>query len=114
MAASVRAVLFDLYGTLLAFGDMMAAWRAWGGLICERMLRAGGQIDMETWPGLLEEVFAATGPEPDIKGLTVHEGRLMGLAAQVGDEAVQVLPSSSITLSRYHSITVPQADGAIE
>ncbi|MCD6302560.1 MAG: HAD family hydrolase [Anaerolineae bacterium] len=113
MAASVRAVLFDLYGTLLAFGDMMAAWRAWGGLIYERMLRAGVQIDMATWPGLLEEVFAATGPEPDIEGLTVHEGRLMGLATRVGaridDDGVRAMATDGLVLWQREMNLAPGA-----
>lgn len=84
MTRALRAVLFDLYGTLLAFGDMECAWRAWGGLIHERLTRAGGRIDPATFPRLLEEVFAGSGPEPEGEGLTVHERRLLALAAQVG------------------------------
>ncbi|MGC9360534.1 MAG: HAD family hydrolase [Anaerolineae bacterium] len=84
MTRSIRAVLFDLYGTLLAFGDMEKAWRAWGGLIYERMLRAGGRIDRTTWPGLLEDVFSAAEPAPEVEGLTVHEARMMALAEEVG------------------------------
>jgi putative hydrolase of the HAD superfamily len=84
MTGSVRAVLFDLYGTLLAFGDMEKAWRGWGGLIHERMLCAGGRIDKATWPELLEGVFSGAEPEPHVEGLTVHEGRLLALAGELG------------------------------
>jgi len=84
MTGLVRAVLFARYGTVLAFGNMEKAWRAWGGLIYERMLHAGGRIDRTTWPDLLEGVFSGAGPEPDVEGLTVHEGRLLALAGQVG------------------------------
>ncbi len=85
MNRTLRAVLFDLYGTLLSYGNMRNAWRAWGGLLAERLAQHGGRIDPATWPQQLIAVFEGYEPEPAPQDdLTVHERRLLALAAAVG------------------------------
>jgi len=85
MNRPLRAVLFDLYGTLLAYGDMRNAWHAWGGLLAQRLAQHGGRVDPDAWPRLLLDVFEGSEPEPAAQDdLTVHERRLLALADQVG------------------------------
>jgi HAD superfamily hydrolase (TIGR01509 family) len=82
--STVKGVFFDLYGTLLIYGDMERAWSAW----FEALLAAFSQ----SLPNLAREDLALacegffSSPEPDVcqDGLTAYERRLQRVASQLG------------------------------
>ena len=76
-------VLFDLYGTLLEYGDMEAAWRAWFDALHGTLCDGGPAIDRDTLAHECEGVLGE--PEPAATGanLTLYERRLEVLCRRV-------------------------------
>lgn len=77
-----KAVLFDLYGTLLVYGNMGLAWKDW----IEDMQIGLNQLGL----GLSREQVSAScdgffgGMCPPAEGLTVYETRIQNLAIGLG------------------------------
>jgi len=81
----MKAVLFDFYGTLLAYGDMDRAWADWLVPIRESLLRAGAAVTVEELAGLCAGLFRSPWPQLE-GGLTVYECRLRELGRWLGVE----------------------------
>jgi HAD superfamily hydrolase (TIGR01509 family) len=80
-----KGVFFDLYGTLLVFGDMHAAWADWLSALHRCLGEAGLRIDRDSLARHCDGFFTRTEP-PAIKGLTVFEARIQALAQQLNVE----------------------------
>lgn len=78
------AVFFDLFGTLLVYGDMAAAWSDWFEALLRSLQRGGLALDPETFAAKCDGLFAR--PEPPVRhdGTTVYERRLAALCAEIG------------------------------
>lgn len=78
-----RGVLFDLYGTLIVYGDMEKAWNAWYDVIYEAFFTSGLKLSQDEFRPHCGGFFEK--PEP--KGgdeLSVVERRLHRLAGEMG------------------------------
>jgi putative hydrolase of the HAD superfamily len=84
---SVSAVLFDLYGTLLIYGDMRHAFALWHEDLTSAIREAGGNVDTEMVSQYCETFFSR--PITQNPELTAYEERLFLLAGDCG-----VTPSS--------------------
>jgi len=80
----IRGVFFDLYGTLLIYGDMSAAWAAWLEALHGRLLRTGLTIDQSTLAKKCDGLFSKPEPAGRSDELTVYERRIEGLTLEVG------------------------------
>ena len=80
----IRGVFFDLYGTLLCYGDMEAAGESWFHAIRRELIACDRAFDEETLIRLCEEFLLQ--PEPPVQddGLTVYERRMRELGLELG------------------------------
>lgn len=80
------AVFFDLYGTLLIYGDMSAAWSAWLSALHGWLDELGLAIDRDKLARRCEGFFGWPAPSLANDGLTVYERRLRDLATDLRTE----------------------------
>jgi putative hydrolase of the HAD superfamily len=83
----IRGVFFDLFGTLLCYGDMERAWTAWVETLRLTLAGLGPVIDREHLRACCEGFFSRE--EPDDRqgypaGLTVYERRIARLVEELG------------------------------
>ena len=81
------AVFFDLYGTLLVYGDMTAAWSSWLRTLHRWLAELGLEIDSKELASRCEGFFSRPVPALGTDGLTVYERRLEELVWELGAEA---------------------------
>lgn len=77
-----QAVVFDLYGTLLVYGDMAKAWTAWITDVQKALAQIQVSIDADSLTRHCKGFFR--GQPPLVPGLVVYESRLHQLAVQLG------------------------------
>src|SRR5688572_6902143 len=76
-----RGVFFDLYGTLLVYNDMEAAWDRWRGDLWSALSPCGLRLDRAAFDRLCDGFFES--PAPDgADALTVYERRLLRLCRE--------------------------------
>jgi len=78
----VSAVLFDLYGTLLIYGNMCEAFALWHQDLTTAIVEAGGLVDLQTVARNCEHFFSQS-VTSDLK-YTAYEERLFLLAKECG------------------------------
>jgi HAD superfamily hydrolase (TIGR01549 family) len=83
----IRGIFFDLYGTLLVYGDMAAAWSAWLEALHSRLAETGFTIDRSDLVGRCDGLFSRPEPVGGSAGLTLYERRLEALALELGARA---------------------------
>ncbi len=109
----IKGVFFDLYGTLLVYADMPAAWTAWISEFHDA-LRGHGL----TWPR--EELMKRTGsfftedpPSPTSDRLTVYERKIrhLGFQAEIdlSPGAVREIATRTIEVWQRHIPLDPEA-----
>lgn len=79
-----RGVFFDLYGTLLIYGDMAAAWSDWLSALWGSLTACGLSIPKDSLAERCNGFFERPDPPPDSTGLTIFERRLRVLCAELG------------------------------
>jgi HAD superfamily hydrolase (TIGR01549 family) len=82
----IRGVFFDLYGTLLIYGDMTAAWSAWLEALHSRLRGLAPAIDRHTLEQRCDGMFARPEPTGGEGDLTLYERRLEELCLGLGCE----------------------------
>ena len=92
-----RGVLFDLYGTLLVYGDMVAAWSDWLRALERWLQRLGAGIDDDELAHRCEAFFSRPAPRRAADGLTLYEQRLQRLMIDLGLEVSRSTLSSIAT-----------------
>ncbi len=80
----MEAVFFDLYGTLLVYGNMAAAWSDWLDVLFHHLHSCGLALDPDAFAAKCDRFFAR--PEPPMRrdGMTVYERRLATLCSELG------------------------------
>lgn len=86
MVMSIRGVFFDLYGTLLVYGDMQAAWTEWLEVFYDCMQKHGLSISIDAFSSRCDRFFSKEEPLPGQDGLTVFERRIKMLGIESGVE----------------------------
>ena len=79
-----RGVLFDLYGTLIIYGDMEKAWNAWYGVIYKAFQACGLSLSEAQFRPFCQGFFERPEPVGIAEERTVVERRLQRLAGEVG------------------------------
>ena len=82
-----EGIFFDLYGTLLIYGDMTSAWSAWLTTLHRRLEALGLKIDSEDLANQCDGFFSRPAPALDPDGLTIYERRLEELVLELDLEA---------------------------
>ncbi len=94
-----RGVFFDLYGTLIVYGEMEKAWEAWYEVIFDVFRANGLSMSQTEFHPYCGSFFDRPEPENPGDDLTVVERRLQRLAYEVGvslprEQAVQAIEQS--------------------
>jgi putative hydrolase of the HAD superfamily len=76
---SVQGFFFDLYGTLLIYGNMKKAWSDWLTTFYHLLIKQGLKISAETFSQKCDGFFSATAPAGSEDHLTVLEHRIQRL-----------------------------------
>ena len=113
----IRGVFFDLYGTLLRYGDMEAAGESWFHAIRRELVACARAFDEETLLRVCEEFLLQ--PEPPVQddGLTVYERRMrvlvgeLGLELEVGE--LRQLSEASVAAWHAHTPLDPEAQSVL-
>lgn len=103
----IRGVFFDLYGTLLCYGDMEAAGDSWFRAICRELTAYGRAFDEEALIRICREFTLQ--PEPPVQddGLTVYERRIrdLCLALDVELSLAELQQISAASVAAWHAHT---------
>lgn len=83
---SLRGVFFDLYGTLLCFGDMQAAWMDWMHAFHESLVPHGLRISPAEFALQCDGFFTQPDPERRDGAFIIFEARVEALCADLGIE----------------------------
>ncbi len=79
-----RGVFFDLYGTLLIYGDMKQAWADWLCLLHSGLKKHGLTAPLDEFAFKCDGFFSWDVPLSGDDGITVYERRLLRLCHAVG------------------------------
>jgi HAD superfamily hydrolase (TIGR01549 family) len=70
---SPKGVAFDLYGTLLHYGNMEEAWRCWASYFYDFLKARGLEADSEEFSHSCDGFFAAMPSQPPLPEYTIYE-----------------------------------------
>jgi len=80
----IRGIFFDLYGTLLVYGDMSGAWPAWMDVLNDGFDAAGLHVERSRLVEACDGFFTRPEPVGGADRLTPYERRLQALATELG------------------------------
>ena len=83
---SVQGFFFDLYGTLLVYGNMKKAWSDWLSTFYYLLKKQGLNISEETFSQECDGFFSAAAPTDNEDHLTVLECRIQRLCLRLNHE----------------------------
>jgi putative hydrolase of the HAD superfamily len=114
---SFRGVFFDLYGTLLAYGDMQAAWSDWLSALYEQLAKGGLLMSREEFAERCDGFFERPRPPAQDDGLTLYERRIQALGIELGldlgDVALSKAADASIAAWQKHVSIDPDAHAVL-
>lgn len=84
-----KGVFFDLYGTLLIYGDLVAGWADWLSALHESLQGHGQIVDPTLLATHCDGFFGKAAPPDRGDGLTVYERRIEALCHELGISAAR-------------------------
>jgi putative hydrolase of the HAD superfamily len=109
----VQGIFFDLYGTLLVYGDMQQAWSDWLATFYGLLKTHGLKIPKETFAQECDGFFSAREPAADENNLTALERRIDALCLQLnhklGKKELGQIADKIATAWQAHISIDPQA-----
>ena len=79
-----KGIFFDLYGTLLVYGDMQAAWFDWMTVFYDHLKAYGLALSQESFAERCDGFFGRPAPPVVDDGLTGFERRIKVFGAELG------------------------------
>ena len=108
-----RGVFFDLYGTLLIYGDLSAAWSDWLSAIHQSLGECGLSISKALMASRCDGFFSRPVPLVQDDGLSVLERRIQALCADlglnVGPREIQKTATACVRAWQRHHTLDPDA-----
>lgn len=83
---SIQGVFFDLYGTLLVYGDMKQAWSDWLAAFYDLLKTQGLNISQASFSQKCDGFFSTSAPAGENDNLTVLERRIQRLCVKLMHE----------------------------
>ena len=80
---TANGIFFDLYGTLLVYGNMDAAWSDWLNEFHEQLRLHGLTRSVESFAKSCDQFFGKDEPTPRQHNMTVFEQRIQNLCADL-------------------------------
>ena len=113
----IRGVFFDLYGTLLRYGNMEAAGESWFHAIRHELIACSRAFDEETLIRVCEEFLLQLEPPVQDDGLTVYERRIRELVGELGleleVEELRRVSEASVAAWHAHTPLDPEAKSVL-
>jgi len=81
---NVQGIYFDLYGTLLVYGNMKKAWSDWLSTFCSLLKKQGLKISEQSFSQECDGFFSSAAPDGSNHHLTVLERRIQRLCHRLG------------------------------
>jgi len=114
----LRGVFFDLYGTLLVYDDLVAAWSEWLEVLYECLREGGLTMPAEAFALRCDGFFGRPEPPPEGRGLTVYERRIeafgMELGLGLGVEEIREAANATIAAWGKYVYLDPNARSVLE
>lgn len=111
-------LFFDLYGTLLIYGDMTSAWSAWLTTLHRSLEEIGLEIDRKQLANRCDGFFSRPAPAFGSDGLTIYERRLEELFLELGletrDEDLRQIAPATIEAWQQFVTLDPEAHLVLE
>ena len=83
---SIQGIFFDMYGTLLVYGNMTAAWSDWLSTFYDLLKRQGLNLSKDSFALECDGFFSNVEPARDENDLTVLERRIKSLGRRLNLE----------------------------
>ena len=83
MKMTIKGIFFDLYGTLLVYGNMDAAWSDWLNALHEQLSLRGSTRSIESLAKICDQFYSKSEPTPRQHNLTVFEQRIQNLCCDL-------------------------------
>lgn len=80
---TINGIFFDLYGTLLVYGNMDAAWSDWLNEFHKQLRLHGLTCPIESFAKSCDQFFGKSEPTPRQHNMTVFEQRIQNLCADL-------------------------------
>jgi putative hydrolase of the HAD superfamily len=98
---AVKGVFFDLYGTLLDYQDMQAAWATWETTFYQSLYPYGLTVSPGVFATYCDRFFGKPAPAAPAEGCTVFEGRIQAvchtLRLDVPTAAIKAIATTLVT-----------------
>lgn len=98
---AVKGVFFDLYGTLLDYQDMQAAWATWEATFYQSLRPYGLTVSPGAFATHCDRFFGKPAPSAQADGYTVFEGRIHALChtlhLEVPRAAIKAIATTLVT-----------------
>jgi putative hydrolase of the HAD superfamily len=109
-----RTVFFDVFGTLLLYGDMRAAWRDWMAALHGGLQELGLRADLPELAERCHGFFSRPAPAPRTRELTVFEDRVRRLMGEMdlAGEPADVRRVAAGALQAWMEYITPDPDAA--
>lgn len=85
----IQGIFFDLYGTLIVYGDMERAWDAWLHTLYSELEISRLSLSVSQFAAACESFFRREPPQVADDGLTVYERRLLRLSTELRFEPLK-------------------------
>jgi putative hydrolase of the HAD superfamily len=82
----IQGIFFDLYGTLLVYGNMKQAWSDWLSTFYHLLKKRGLNVPKETFAQECDGFFSSAEPAADGDNLTALERRIDALGLQLNHQ----------------------------
>ena len=112
-----KGIFFDLYGTLLIYGDMGAAWSDWLQVLHDKLKAYGLSLSRDELGTRCDGFFSREVPFTSDDGHTLYERRLLLLCEEMGislgSDAVRELANSTANAWQKHHRADPEASDVL-
>jgi putative hydrolase of the HAD superfamily len=109
----IKGVFFDIYGTLLTYGDMSAAWADWLSAFYECLKGYGLKMSKESFSLHCYEFFGKPEPSSQNDSMTIFERRIQALCEDLGLELrrqeIQMTATTAANAWQRHISLDPEA-----
>jgi len=112
MKMTINGIFFDLYGTLLVYGNMDAAWSDWLNALHAQLKLRGCTGSIDSLAKSCDQFFGKSEPTPRQHNLTVFEQRIQNLCfdleLNITAEDITVIANKIANAWQQHMLLDPE------
>jgi len=112
MPVKLKGIFFDLYGTLLLYGDMRRAWDDWLAVLHDSLRHSGLTLSRDSLAANCDGFFSKPEPPSRDDGLSIFERRIADLYSSLDlrPEPDSVRNAAAASLNAWHKHVTPDPD----